>query len=175
MSINLNAATAVSLNDAISAQELNAVADMSSYKRMGESIDETIVTKKMSQSKKKKGIDSKSVVYAANNKNKQAKVRKKKAKEAREKQETESREQAARNAKTRKYTKEMRNRDAIVKKSRSMRKKAAKTESTYDDKFATAAMAPTKFFDSIIYNSPTADDAEELLEDVFEDIMDDVD
>lgn len=174
MAINLDAAKNVCLDDAVTAQELNAVVDTSAYKRMGESIDETVVEKKVSRSKKK-GLDSKSVIYAANNKNKQAKVRKKKAQKAREKQETESREQAARNAKTRKYTKEMRNRDAIIKKSRSMRNKAAKTESTYDDKFAVAATAPTKCFDNIIYNSPTADDAEELLEDVFEAVMDDVD
>lgn len=172
MAINLDAGKAISLNDAVTSQELNAAVDTSSYKRMGTSEQEKISSEKAAKSKKKKNIAD-SVIYAAKNDNKQAKRRKKKARKAREKQIAESQERAAQGAKVRKYTKEMQNRDAVIRKSRSMRKKAAMTASALDDKFAIAAMAPTKRFDCIIYNSATPDDASELLDDVFEAIMND--
>lgn len=170
MAINLDAGKAISLNDAVTSQELNAAVDTSSYKRMGTSEQEKIASEKVAKSKKN---IADSVIYAVKNDNKQAKRRKKKARKAREKQIAESQERAAQGAKVRKYTKEMQNRDAVIRKSRSMRKKAAMTASGLDDKFAIAAMAPTKRFDCIIYNSATPDDASELLDDVFEAIMND--
>lgn len=170
MAINLDAGKAISLNDAVTSQELNAAVDTSSYKRMGTSEQEKIASEKAAKSKKN---IADSVIYAVKNDNKQAKRRKKKARKAREKQIAESQERAAQGAKVRKYTKEMQNRDAVIRKSRSMRKKAAMTASGLDDKFAIAAMAPTKRFDCIIYNSATPDDASELLDDVFEAIMND--
>lgn len=74
----------------------------------------------------------------------------------------------------RKYTKEMQNRDAIIKKSKAMRKKAKSTKSVRDDKFAEAAAAPTRRFDKIIYGSATTDDAEKLLDSAFSDVMESV-
>jgi len=172
MAINLNAGKAISLNDTVTSQELDAAVDTSSYKRMGVSEQNKAMPEKAMKHKKKKSIAD-SVVYAAKNDNKQAKKRKKKARKTREKQAAETQERAAQGVKVRKYTKEMQNRDAVMRKSRSMRNKAATTASDLDDKFAIAAMAPTRRFDDIIYNSATPDDAVELLDDVFEAVMDD--
>lgn len=80
----------------------------------------------------------------------------------------------ARDNAVRKYTKEMQNRDAIVKKSKAMRKRAKSTKSVYDDKFAEAAAAPTKRFDKIIYGSVTTDEAEKLLDTAFSDVIESV-
>ena len=80
----------------------------------------------------------------------------------------------ARDNAVRKYTKEMQNRDAIIKKSKAMRKKAKSTKSAYDDKFAEAAAAPTKRFDKIIYGSVTTDEAEKLLDTAFSDVIESV-
>lgn len=173
MAINLGSVIAVNLDDAVSVQELQMVIGKSDKNTADEeTIEEVIVTEEASRPEKKR-IDIKSVVYAAKNDNKQAKRRKKKAKSVQAKQDTESQERALQNAKVRKYTKEMQNRDAIVNESRKMCNKASKTRSNLDDKFAMAARTPSRRFDNIIYNSPTADDASELLNDIFEAVMDD--
>lgn len=173
MAINLGSAITVSLDDAVTVQELQAVIDMSKKGKTNDNIvTDTVMTEETSKSQKKR-IDAKSVIYVAKNDNKQAKIRKKKAKKIREKQDTENQERASQNTKVRKYTKEMQNRDAIAKKSRKMCNEASKTRSNLDDKFAMAARTPSRRFDNIIYNSPTTDDASELLDEIFEAVMND--
>lgn len=173
MAINLGSVISVNLDDAVSVQELQMVIGVPDRNAPNEeTVEEVIATEEASKTEKKR-IDIKSVVYAAKSDNKQAKRRKKKAKSVQVKQDTEPQERALQNAKVRKYTKEMQNRDAIVNESRKMHNKASRTRSSLDDKFAMAARTPSRRFDNIIYNSATADDASELINDIFEAVMDD--
>lgn len=75
-------------------------------------------------------------------------------------------------SKTRKYTKEMQNRDVIKKASHEMQKQADKTISVLDDNFVIAARKPGRRFDDIVYNSATSKIAEHELFDDFEDVSD---
>lgn len=106
------------------------------------------------------------VYFASNYKTKLAiaHVSRKKRKQQQE------REKAAQNGRVRKYTKEMRNRDAITKMSRAMRRAALKTKTTKDDDFADAALNPGRKFDDIVYNAATSDDAADVIDCVFKDI-----
>ena len=79
---------------------------------------------------------------------------------------------ASKIAKTRKYTKEMQNRDIIEKSSNKMQKQAEKTVDIADNKFAESAKHPNRKFDDIIYNSPTQKMAKKQVFDDFEDISD---
>lgn len=113
---------------------------------------------------------AKDVKLVGNYKTKQA-ITCKRRRRRKKKTDDEARERAAQNGKVRKYTKEMQNREAIIEKSMSMRREALQTESNMDDKFAFDALMPTRRFDKIIYGSATADDAEDMLEDIFDDIV----
>lgn len=96
---------------------------------------------------------------------------KKKKREAEKKRrERLAKEQAQRNRKACRYSKEMRNRDAIRKTALSLQSKAVETATTEDDKLIQSAFGPSYRFDSIIYNTPTSD-----VEDLFTDIFDDID
>ena len=79
---------------------------------------------------------------------------------------------SSRIAKTRKYTKEMQNRDAIKKASHEMHEQSEKTVSILDDNFAVAARKPSRRFDNIVYNSATSKIAKHEVFDDFEDISD---
>lgn len=107
------------------------------------------------------------VYFASNYKTKLAIAHVSRKKRKKQQQEME---EAAQNGRVRKYTKEMRNRDAIVKMSKAMRQAALKTKTTKDDDFADAAMNPGRKFDDLVYNAATSDDAADVLDGMFKDI-----
>ena len=85
------------------------------------------------------------------------------------KKERQEREQDAQNGKTRKYAKEMRNREIVRKKAVDLKKKAALTPSVFDDRVAIAAINGSRSFDSLIYGNFPSD-----VGDNFDDIADKV-
>ena len=98
--------------------------------------------------------------------------RKKKKDINKKRREQQEREQASRNGKVRKYTKEMRNRDAIEKAAKDLRREAIKTATLDDDRLINSAMSPGRKFDKIIYGTVTSD-VEDKFEDLFDDANDD--
>ena len=88
---------------------------------------------------------------------------------SRKKKERQEREQDAQNGKTRKYAKEMRNREIVRKKAVDLKKKAALTSSAFDDRVAIAAINGSRSFDSLIYGNFPSD-----VGDNFDDIADKV-
>ena len=84
----------------------------------------------------------------------------------------QEREQAARVRTMCKHTKEMRNRDAVIEKAKSMYDRSLNSESTRDDLFALSALGLGRRFDSVIYNTPTSD-VSKIMDDMFDDIFDD--
>mgnify|MGYP003239321468 CR=1 FL=1 len=98
-----------------------------------------------------------------------SKRRGKKKNGSRKKKERQEREQDAQNGKTRKYAKEMRNREIVRKKAVDLKKKAALTPSVFDDRVAIAAINGSRSFDSLIYGNFPSD-----VGDNFDDIADKV-
>ena len=88
---------------------------------------------------------------------------------SRKKKERQEREQDAQNGKTRKYAKEMRNREIVRKKAVDLKKKAALTPSVFDDRVAITAINGSRSFDSLIYGNFPSD-----VGDNFDDIADKV-
>lgn len=88
---------------------------------------------------------------------------------SRKKKERQEREQDVQNGKTRKYVKEMRNREIVRKKAVDLKKKAALTPSVFDDRVAIAAINGGRSFDSLIYGNFPSD-----VGDNFDDIADKV-
>lgn len=177
MAINLQVNTAISIDEPVTMQELQAA-----VKRCKKETDEP------KQELSKQSQDSVAVnaqvkardikLYKTVSDNKavirdiQSVESAKKSKYKSKAERDEAFEKVLKGNKVRKYTKEMQNRDAIAKQSKAMRKKARKTASNYDDKFAEEAATPTKQFDNIIYGSATTGDAENMLDSAFSDIMD---
>ena len=181
MSINLDAIMAVNLSDKATSQELDKAVDMSSHEEMGgcsevaedvSSFNDNCVSGSIAQSicflKKTDAVKAVKLLRLRSNqrvRDNDDKVHQKIS------QDEDLTDVILKGNKIRKYTKEMQNRDVILHKARKMRKRAALTASNLDDKFAIAAMAPTKRFDNIVYSSATTDDAAELLDDVFEAVV----
>lgn len=181
MTLNLDTVMTVCLDDTVTSQELKTAVDTSNYEEMGEDIEvvdeyqpcaEESVRADISENVcfAKKTDVRKTVMIEEN-----PKPKKKRKRPVRQKQSENEivYDKIQKGNKVRKYTKEMQNRDAITKKAYKMRKQAASTVSDVDDKFATAAIAPTRKFDKIIYNSATTDDAIDKLEYAFADVTSD--
>lgn len=184
MVLNLDTAMTVCLDDTVTSQELKTAVDTSNYEEMGEDIEvvdeyqpcaEESVRADISENVcfAKKANVRKTVMIEENPKSKTKKKRKRPVGQKQSENEIVY-DKIQKGNKVRKYTKEMQNRDAITKKAYKMRKQAASTVSDVDDKFATAAIAPTRKFDKIIYNSATTDDAIDKLEHAFADVTSDV-
>ncbi len=154
--------------------DINSQVDFSSKPVKTEEIieenDDSQVEVEITKQQAKLQATAKDIKLVGNYKTKQA-VTCKRRRCRKKKTDDEARERAAQNGKVRKYTKEMQNREAIIEKSRSMRREALLTESSMDDKFAFDALMPTRRFDKIVYGSATTDDAEDMLEDIFNDIV----
>ena len=176
MALNLKVKTAINFNEPVTMQELkaavskpdaaNASQQEQSQEKTQESVKSDAIIKAKDVKMCKTVSDNRAVKDVAKNVKLPEKTRRKS-----KKVNDEAFEKIVKGNSVRKYTKEMQNRDAIAKKSKAMRKKARTTASNYDDKFAEAAAAPTKQFDSIIYGSATTGDAEETLNNVFSDVM----
>ncbi len=154
--------------------DINSQIDFSSKPVKTEEIieenDDSQVEVEITKQQAKLQATAKDIKLVGNYKTKQA-VTCKRRRRRKKKTDDEARERAAQNGKVRKYTKEMQNRETIIEKSRSMRREALLTESNMDDKFAFDALMPTRRFDKIVYGSATTDDAEDMLEDIFNDIV----
>lgn len=171
MSINLNCKTCMSLDQPVTQSEKQAVeADYESLKKETAGSDKNNFSRKdirfASDFSKNQGLMRK-----RRSKKKRDNDKKRKAQQARERA---AKEQAAKNGGTRKYIKEMLNRDIIQQKAMELRAKAETTPSTADDKFLDEALCTGHKFDALVYSTMTSDIAEEM-DGMFDDIFIDAD
>ena len=144
--------------------------DPVSQAELKKAIDEEMMEQRKKAVAARRRIQASDAQFISDMETKRRKRKKqgKKAKAA--SKDTAERERQQRNIRTRKYTKEMQNREAIEEQSKKLQQIALQTDLTTDDDFADSASRVSRKFDDIVYNSPTTAEAVEDLDDMFDHI-----
>lgn len=168
MAINLKKSV-IDFDTAVTRTEFRAASSEQSVDMQPEEETKQAVVNRLSANDIKligDGNKNKGVIRRRRKKSDKKKVLEKKRREQ------QAREQASRAGKARRYTKEMRNRDAISQAAKRKRQEAMLTVTSVDDRLANAALAAdSAMFDHLVYGTSTSDIDTEMDE-MFDDIID---